>query len=411
MDAEQGFPGITQSEARLLRAVGDVTRRDLLSGEAPDLPGFGSLRVVHKPSRQVGTGGRVVITAPSSVVETTPDLGGITDSILPRVSVAVDRDLDDVRSDWLSIIDRAIVGTPLPLSGLGTFRFDSGVPAFEPSEAVRAAVNARYEGYQDIQLSGESSDWFPLWNAQSDSTPAAPTGKAVPSPEPAIEEESSSAEAHLAEDAKVADETSVNDALDDDVDVPREEWPEHAVEPTATEPSEAEPPAAVTKPRSVQAAPRRTGRGSTVVAFAAVAAALAAIVFGLWYFLVREQSGSPTRELEASPVTATNPAPPADAPVEETAVPEWTRGAIDVSAGGFTIIVTSKESEDEAVSFARSMTFDTLPVDILDAVVAGQRWYRVGVGQFPSLSVASASLAQHRDSLPSGSWVGQIEQP
>src|SRR5690606_22720939 len=113
----------------------------------------------------------------------------------PRASAAIERDLDEVRSDWLSIVDRAIAGEPLPVTGLGTLKFDAGVPAFEPSESVRTAVNARYTGYTDLEISSEVDAEYPLWNTQSDGAPI--------SARPAVDEGT--------------------------LDVPPDEWPEHAL--------------------------------------------------------------------------------------------------------------------------------------------------------------------------------------
>ena len=417
---------MTRSDALLVRAVGEVARRDLMAGEPSDLPGVGSLHVVHRCSRQVYDGRRTVITAPISVVEMTPDLGGISDNVLPRVSVAVDRDLDDVRSSWLGIIDRAIAGEPVPVAGLGTLRFESGVPAFDTHDAVQRAVNARYVGYTDLEISPEgdhidavtvdfSSDdqpVYPIWNTQSVPVPSA----APPVVEPPMEE------IVLGED-----------------EVHPDDWPEHALSvelPEAASPvygadeiessevsestaaveswAPVEPVDATRVDRQAATPPRR---GFSFISTLAIVALFGAIIFGLWFFLVRG---------DRTPAVAEDPSSAGENPVSEIPfvndggqpAPEtgldpsvWTRGAIDIAAGGFTIIVTSKESEDEALAVARDFALDGLPVDLLDAVVDGRPWYRVGVGQFASFSLASRALAQHRDSLPAGSWVGPIEQP
>ena len=110
-------------------------------------------------------------------------------------------------------------------------------------------------------------------------------------------------------------------------------------------------------------------------------------------------------------------APPSSPPntpeqTEQTTEPEttaWSRGSFDLNAGGFTIIVSSKETEAEAVEVARAFAADGTPVDILDADVGAETRYRVGVGQYDTFEQASQALSQNTGQLPQGSWIGPIE--
>ena len=94
---------------------------------------------------------------------------------------------------------------------------------------------------------------------------------------------------------------------------------------------------------------------------------------------------------------------------EVPGTPSFTRGAINVAEGGFTLIVGSKTSESEAVILAATLAGSDRRVDILEAQVDGSTRYRVAVGQYRTFALASRALNQQADSLPEGSWIGRIE--
>ena len=86
----------------------------------------------------------------------------------------------------------------------------------------------------------------------------------------------------------------------------------------------------------------------------------------------------------------------------------WGRGEINLSEGGFTIVVSSNPTLSEAVSvardFARELDNTPVPVDILETHVDGQTRYRVAVGQYRRSEVAQRDIDFLGDRLPSGSW-------
>jgi len=83
------------------------------------------------------------------------------------------------------------------------------------------------------------------------------------------------------------------------------------------------------------------------------------------------------------------------------------------SQGGYTIVVASRTSESQARSvveqFRRDLSDTNLPVDIVTGSSGNVTRYRVGIGQFSSLSDARARLSQMQSRLPNGSWPVQIQ--
>jgi len=81
--------------------------------------------------------------------------------------------------------------------------------------------------------------------------------------------------------------------------------------------------------------------------------------------------------------------------------------------GGYTIVVASRTSESQAQSvveqFRRDLSDTNLPVDIVTGSSGNVTRYRVGIGQFSSLSDARARLSQMQSRLPNGSWPVQIQ--
>ncbi len=81
--------------------------------------------------------------------------------------------------------------------------------------------------------------------------------------------------------------------------------------------------------------------------------------------------------------------------------------------GGYTIVVASRTSESQAQSvveqFRRDLSGTNLPVDIVTGSSGNVTRYRVGIGQFSSLSDARARLSQMQSRLPNGSWPVQIQ--
>ncbi len=174
---------------------------------------------------------------------------------------------------------------------------------------------------------------------------------------------------------------------------------------------------------------RRSRSGSAVFAVVAVLIAAVALVAWLMGWIGTRTSDSPATT--DGPAVAETVEPPAESesaelpdagdanpiddegtpspPAPAAAEPEFQRGAINLASGGFTIIVSSKETLTEAVDAALGLGERTEPVDILEAQVDGQTRYRVAVGQYRTFSLASRALNQASARLPEGSWIGRIE--
>ncbi|MBT8399731.1 MAG: SPOR domain-containing protein [Rhodothermia bacterium] len=90
----------------------------------------------------------------------------------------------------------------------------------------------------------------------------------------------------------------------------------------------------------------------------------------------------------------------------------WEPGAIDRRAGGYTLIVSSQETVDEAAAVAlelsQQLADEDLPVDVLTGTARGQTWYRVAIGQYSRQSVATRELRRLAEKLPEGAWVLRI---
>jgi len=79
-------------------------------------------------------------------------------------------------------------------------------------------------------------------------------------------------------------------------------------------------------------------------------------------------------------------------------------GGIDRSKGGWTMVVGSEVTRENAESTARSFLGLGYPVDILTGSSGGQPRFRVAVGQFEKESDVIEALRTLGDQLPAGSW-------
>jgi hypothetical protein len=139
----------------------------------------------------------------------------------------------------------------------------------------------------------------------------------------------------------------------------------------------------------------------------------------------------PTSEAPPEPVPTPDPpetslaTPPATDPGATSAAPNApatsapsptanTRRPFAANRDGWTIVVSSRESQAEAETLVDQYTQlfanEGFPVDILRTTDFGAPRYRVGVGQFGSRQSAASAAAQHARSLPSDAWVLSIER-
>ena len=147
---------------------------------------------------------------------------------------------------------------------------------------------------------------------------------------------------------------------------------------------------------------------------------LAALAAGAYYILMREPATPPIvaqEEAEAPPAT-TEPAAPAEETVDdpaeageaaapETAAPAATdadEAPIDISAGGWTIVVGSAQTREDAERLADRYAEAGLDVAIVYGTFNGVTRYRIAVEQFESEAAASEYLRDAPDALPSDAW-------
>jgi hypothetical protein len=164
--------------------------------------------------------------------------------------------------------------------------------------------------------------------------------------------------------------------------------------PTSAPRPAAEPEPEPVRPRTPPPAPK-TGNGLTIAI--GVVALLLGVAFAWWWLSNRPPA---TDDLAAAPVPADTAA--AFTPVPDTlaqaAVPEEPetnlRGATPVTVPpGFTVVVGGAPTSAEAEAIAEPYRAAGFRTGILLGQSRGQRYYRVGVGQFESREQAVAALA------------------
>ena len=116
---------------------------------------------------------------------------------------------------------------------------------------------------------------------------------------------------------------------------------------------------------------------------------------------------------EADPLSetpATDPETPGVNPIAP--VQSATAPPIQVSQGGFTVVVTSKETLGEAESFAdifiQQFAGQQVPIDVLRADRFSPPRYRVGIGQFSSNDAALNFLRSNAGDFPRDAWVLEL---
>lgn len=340
--------------------------------------GYVDLAIVHGGDRIDVAG-----DAPPEDSQVLPDFERIVDEAVPADDPEafhddVDEDLDSVDSESLTI-------EPWP---------DHAI------EDEAAAAEPERESFAESSLE-------PL----PESLP-----ELLPDPEPGWTEQIETA--NLADLAREADEDLASARVDAEEPLTDDAVP---AEPSQSDDSEQTGPS-VTRPRPKHPArPEASRRVPIMVATAVVLVLLLAFLYNRFFLTSSSDTAPVAEEVAAAPAaeTAQETGAAADLPTEaadpvgttDANVSEvtFTRGAINVSQGGFTLIVGSKTTEREAAEVAAALSVGGNPVDILEAEVDGSTRYRVAVGQFRTFALASRALNQNADSLPEGSWIGRIE--
>ncbi len=176
-------------------------------------------------------------------------------------------------------------------------------------------------------------------------------------------------------------------------------------------------PIARLAPRQRAAARRRLRRAiGAFVTFIAVAAAT------IVYLYSRDDSPLSALWPQSSVMEQTlpqeEPQPPPSAALQPAVLEPDLSGAagsglIDRLRGGYTVVIASFKdravAESEARRYREIVGDDAVPVDILRALQAETEWFRVSIGQVPTVDEALA-LKQRLPGLPESAWVIRIAQ-
>lgn len=255
-----------------------------------------------------------------------------------------------------------------------------------------------------------------------------------------------SPESIYAEEASTEADDTIFLAPDQTVDAGSAAEAKDSFAPPAQEKPAAPPP----PPRSRNPYAYREERKKSTSAFPWVAAVIAAVIIvggGLAYWQGWLPFGSGDPAMSAQTNTNSTPVetpqqsttPPETDPVTDPAAaggtetvagggsvdspdnttpqatppaPVAQRIGFDLTRGGYTVVVASREQVQEAERIADSF-FDTfgssqLAIDLLSADVNASTWYRVGIGQFSSRERAIA-FKDSDSRLPSDAWILRIE--
>ncbi len=309
----------------------------------------------------------------------------------------------------------------------GTFTHDGYTISFEPDEPLLEAVNERYAGLEPETLH----------TSPPEEEPSEETGAEPPPPD----EETSTEEtvASLFQRAQEADES------DQDDDEPSPEYGDRpsgrdeddrsgaslaaaaiassdAGTPSDTPESEPPPPA--------NGPPEKRRRSRLPMALL-VLLLLGAGAWLTWEFTQGNMDtrradnpgadimpttpgmnpeGDTTETESAADTSQTAPEdqePPVSDPAEQQEPP-----AINPAEGGYSLVVLSTPDEATAQQIARDyasqLSESGIPAGILDADVDGANWYRVGVGQFSSISEAQDALSELAGEIPADAWIVEL---
>lgn len=130
--------------------------------------------------------------------------------------------------------------------------------------------------------------------------------------------------------------------------------------------------------------------------------------------------GSPNAGVNVPvPVPDPTPAPVEEPPVaqvvetftEPNVLPEWL-GSIKRSLGGWTWIVASRTSMEEAEELANTymaLYRQGISVDVLSGESGGVTRYRIAIGQYSSRSLAQADKSRYGSDFPGDAWLLEIK--
>ncbi|WP_340103436.1 SPOR domain-containing protein [Rhodohalobacter sp. 8-1] len=352
----------------------------------------------------------------------------------------VEAQLDELIS---RILDASKRGKALEIKGFGLFYFDEGGKlTFRASDKLDSEINFSHAGMEPVELEPPKPG-------------VAPTSKKQPEEEPEMEsadqEKESDSDQTDADDVFGIGKTlagHVDDEDDDETEILKpfgklfqEEPSESDVKPEPT-PKEDINKAGTAPAKKASDSKRKTASKSRDPMNTIIVVVLAGVFLFAAYFVFTEFINPPEQpetsqqqdvELEDPPVTAerditayTEPEPPQpvqvpepeddpeplDDPIDEvtTTDPYGLYGDLAEPEGDvFTIVVHSLRDRGVAEQTADELRQEGFRITVNDRVVDGQTYYRVGIGQFPTIREAQQEATTLPEPFNNDNFIQRIQ--
>lgn len=361
------------------------------------------------------------------------------------ISLLIDKtglEPEQVESQLSELINRiqqaAQEGKTFEVEGFGVFSMEAGNLHFEPHSTLQTEINNKYAGMKPIELIGAFKE---------------PEGDEVPE----IVEETPALETSDAED-KEDERWAFDESAAEEDDSPIEETPkpeevesaEREEEPESEEDFEEifgtkEEKAAdplqekLATQEEATSAPESEKETDTLGRILVAAVVVIALGVGGWFIYdigfsdtgtFREDSPVATQQTGDMQQEVSNASPSQSSPNNKTSEPEQQkevvkqegsqaqteqqptfglRGTIDQSAGGYTIVVHSLRSMQRAESNRQALKDQGYRALISEAQVGGRTQYRVGIGQFETVSKAQQAMSDLPSRYRENNFINRIQ--
>lgn len=364
----------------------------------------------------------------------------------------VGKQLDELNS---RIVDAAKRGKALEIKGFGLFYFDEdGELTFRASEQLDTEINFTHAGMKPIEIepskSGSALSGKEVPEETEDELGAETESMQTAGPDtPASDQDEADDDADL-EDIFGIEETLSADKKEKEEDKDDSEVPEPFDKLIQDEPDEEKPvpkPQTEEKVKKAGTAPaqkvsptakakKKAETKSRDPMTTIILVVLAAVFLFAAYFVFTEFMDPPEQpetaqqqdiEIENPPATAErditeatepeDPEPeqvpePEDDPVDEvmTTDPYGLYGELAETEGDvFTIVVHSLESQNVANRTANDLRSDGFRISISEAEINGQTYYRVGIGQFPTVQEALQEATTLPDPFNNQNFIQRLQ--
>jgi len=346
----------------------------------------------------------------------------------------IEQQLDDLTS---RIMDAANRGKALEIKGFGLFYFDEdGNLAFKASDQLDSEINFAHAGMEPVELSP----------AKTGSDPASKDDNKPEDDEKDTAEEESDPDDVFGIRKTLAGTSDENDSEDSAPlgNLFRGESPDTKPEPkskeaaTKTGTAPAKKPQKQNTPKRKPAAKSRDPMNTIIVVVLAAVLLFAAYFVFTEYLNAPEQTASQTAEQQTlvpeNPPAATerditesaepeDPEPvqvpesenepePLDDTIDEvtTTDPYGLYGELaDTQGDLFTIVVHSLRDRGVADRTADELRQDGFRISVNERIVDGQTYYRVGIGQFPTIREAQQEATTLPDPFNNQNFIQRIQ--